>query len=172
MKVINLFGGPGCGKSTTAAGLFYKMKHEGMRVELVTEYAKDIVWADRHRELDDQLYITGKQHHRLFHLKRKVDYCITDSPLLLALVYNRTMPQSFAPFVKDVFHMYENYAIVLNRTKPYMLFGRSQTEDEAKALDHEILTMVRESLRITHILQLDGNQDAPGRILTWIHERA
>jgi hypothetical protein len=82
------------------------------------------------------------------------------------------MPQSFTPFVKDVFHMYDNYAVILNRTKPYMLFGRSQTEEEATALDHEILTMVRESLPITHILQLDGNQDAPGRILAWLQERS
>jgi len=30
MKVINLFAGPGAGKSTTAAGLFYYMKKLGM----------------------------------------------------------------------------------------------------------------------------------------------
>lgn len=172
MQVINLFGGPGCGKSTTAAGLFYRMKHEGKKVELVTEYAKDIVWADRHRELDDQLYITGKQHHRLFHLKNKVDYCITDSPLLLSLVYNRTMPQTFHPFVVDVFHMYDNLAVILNRTKPYMLFGRSQTEDEARELDRQIYSLVHSTLPSTQILQIDGNQEAPARIAQWLEERS
>lgn len=172
MQVINLFGGPGCGKSTTAAGLFYKMKHEGKKVELVTEYAKDIVWADRHRELDDQLYITGKQHHRLFHLKNKVDYCITDSPLLLSLVYNRTMPQTFHPFVVDVFHMYDNLAVILNRTKPYTLFGRNQTEDEARELDRQIYSLVHSTLPSTHILQIDGNQEAPARIAQWLEERS
>jgi len=44
MKVINLFGGPGCGKSTAAAGLFHLMKSNHMSVELVNEFAKEIVW--------------------------------------------------------------------------------------------------------------------------------
>ncbi len=39
-----MFGGPGTGKSTSAAGLFFKMKLAQMEVELVTEYAKDLVW--------------------------------------------------------------------------------------------------------------------------------
>ena len=44
MKVINLWGGPGCGKSTTAAGLFSIMKMRGHKVELVTEYAKELTY--------------------------------------------------------------------------------------------------------------------------------
>lgn len=55
MKVINLFGGPGSGKSTLAAGLFERMKIQGLSVELVTEYAKDMVWERRGNILDDQL---------------------------------------------------------------------------------------------------------------------
>jgi adenylate kinase family enzyme len=65
MKVINLFGGPGSGKSTLAAGLFERMKIQGLSVELVTEYAKDMVWERRGNILDDQLYILAKQHRRL-----------------------------------------------------------------------------------------------------------
>lgn len=42
-SVINLIGGPGSGKSTTAAGLFFRMKSMGVRCELVTEYAKELV---------------------------------------------------------------------------------------------------------------------------------
>lgn len=172
MKIINLFGGPGCGKSTTAAGLFYRMKHAGIRVELVTEYAKDIVWADRHKELDDQLYITAKQYHRLFLLKEKVHYCITDSPLLLSLIYNRTMPSSFIPFVKDIFHEYDNMAVILKRTKPYMLFGRNQTEEEAKALDDQITSLVYSTVLPPQIMETDGNVHAPDHIFTWIKEKS
>ena len=43
MKVINLFAGPGAGKSTTAAGLFHLMKIAGMNVELVTEFSRSWV---------------------------------------------------------------------------------------------------------------------------------
>lgn len=47
IKVINIFGAPGCGKSTTAAGLFWRMKCDDMSVELVSEYAKACVFEDR-----------------------------------------------------------------------------------------------------------------------------
>jgi tRNA uridine 5-carbamoylmethylation protein Kti12 len=171
MKVINLFAGPGAGKSTVAAGLFHLMKLDGYKVELVTEYAKDIVWAGRHKELDDQLYITAKQHHRIFLLKDKVDYCVTDSPLLLSLVYCRMMPQSFFPFVKDLFHEYENYAVILKRTKPYVLFGRTQTEDEARALDGQINTLVYSQVPPNMIFETDGGVLAPEHVLNWIKEQ-
>lgn len=54
--IINLIGGPGSGKSTTAAGLFYKLKKLGYNCEMSLEFAKDKV-------MDDQIYIFGKQYH-------------------------------------------------------------------------------------------------------------
>ena len=42
--IINIFGGPGVGKSTVAADLFVIMKKEGYSVELVTEYAKELTY--------------------------------------------------------------------------------------------------------------------------------
>ena len=59
-KIINLFGGPGCGKSTTASGIFYELKKRGYECELSPEFAKDKVWEDSLRTLDDQIYIFGK----------------------------------------------------------------------------------------------------------------
>ena len=35
--IINMFAGPGAGKSTTEEELFYKLKHDGYNVELVIE---------------------------------------------------------------------------------------------------------------------------------------
>lgn len=58
---VNLFGGPGAGKSTTAASLFAEMKKLGKNVELVTEVAKDFVWEERQKTLEIQPYITVKQ---------------------------------------------------------------------------------------------------------------
>jgi ATP:corrinoid adenosyltransferase len=64
MKVINIFAGPGAGKSTTAAGLFYHMKKLNMSVELVTEYAKSRVWEQHSSVMRDQVYLTAKQKTR------------------------------------------------------------------------------------------------------------
>lgn len=39
---VNLYGGPGSGKSTTAAGVVSQLKLLSINAELVTEYAKDL----------------------------------------------------------------------------------------------------------------------------------
>jgi len=170
MIVINLFGGPGAGKSTTAAGLFFLMKNDGIKVELVTEYAKDIVWAGRQKELDDQLYILAKQHHRIHNLMGKVDYIVTDSPILLSSVYGGFMPASFHMLVRDLFLNYNNRSVVIERVKPYAHFGRNQTEIEAKQLDKQVNNMLANIMPLNKILHVPGNIDAPLSILKWIKE--
>ena len=85
MKVVNLIGGPGTGKSVTAASLFAKLKKQGINCEYVTEFAKDLVWSERFPEMKDQIYIFGKSYHKLWKLDGKVDVAILDSPLILSL---------------------------------------------------------------------------------------
>ena len=55
--VVNLFGGPGAGKSTLMAYLFYKLKILGVEVEMSPEFAKDLVWEERFNYFDEQIYI-------------------------------------------------------------------------------------------------------------------
>lgn len=86
-KVINFIGGPSAGKSTIAAQLFGRMKVAGHSCELVTEYPNDIVNRGIYKLLDDQIYVLGEQHQRMYCLKDKVEYIITDSPLILQLYY-------------------------------------------------------------------------------------
>ena len=87
MKVINFYGGPGSGKSTKAAGLYYKMNMAGYSVELVNEFAKECVWEDNVPMLKDQLYMLAHQHRKILRLVDKVDYVVTDSPVLLSGIY-------------------------------------------------------------------------------------
>lgn len=142
-KVINFYAGPGAGKSTNAAGVFYEMKRRGIECELVTEYAKDCVWEDRTNVLNNQLYVLAKQYHRLWKLQGKVDYIITDSPMLLSYLYS---PPEDKEIVKQIVNHYynkmDNFNIFVSRTKPYNPKGRMQVEDEAIALDVEISSVV------------------------------
>ncbi len=144
MKVINFFGGPGSGKSTAAAGLFYTMKKEKYNVELVTEFAKDLVYEENHKALSEQNYVFANQEYRLSKLKDKVDYVITDSPLILSLIYVKDYPHSFHTFCVDMFDTYQNTNIVIKRNHDYVDIGRMQTETEAKELDRDILHYLRE----------------------------
>src|SRR4051812_30110643 len=87
--LINLWGGPGSGKSTTAAGVFSAMKMAGVSCELVTEYVKQWAWrGDKIGDFDD-VYLTAKQLRRESCLYGKVEYIITDSPISLGALYER-----------------------------------------------------------------------------------
>jgi hypothetical protein len=141
--VVNLFAGPGAGKSTLASGLFYKLKMNGVNAELVTEYAKDKTWEGASKCIfDNQIYIFGKQHHRQFRLLEGVDVIVTDSPLLLSIYYadfkDRELKNSFNDVVVKAFNQFNNISYFINRNKPYNPKGRSQTFAEAEDIDRSV----------------------------------
>lgn len=136
MIVVSLFAGPGAGKSTMAAGVFYKLKTYGINAELVTEYAKDLTWEKRHKTLSNQAYVFGKQLQRIHRLENQVQVVITDSPLALTLLYTpEDYPESFKPFVLDMIAKYDNMNYLVKRVKEYQPIGRNQTKDQADQLD-------------------------------------
>lgn len=147
MKVINLFGGPCRGKSTTAAGLFYKFKISGYNCELVTEYAKDLTFEGRKDILKDQIYILAKQNRRMERLRNKVDICITDSPLILGLLYS---PSNYYEYYKhlamEVYNSYDNINFYLTSSKGlgYQHSGRNQTEEDAKNIDDKVFNLLND----------------------------
>lgn len=167
LKVINLYAGPGAGKSTTAAGLFYLMKLNKFKVELVTEFAKDKVY-ERHSELlEDQLYVFAKQQRRLKRLVGQVDWAITDSPLLLSILYNKEY-KNLNPLILEEYEKYDNLNFLIGRVKAYEPFGRLQTETEAKELDTKLINIL-EQYNIPSTL-IEGDKVAHLEILKKIGE--
>jgi len=146
---INFFGGPGTGKSTEAASLFAEMKKLGLDVELVTEVAKDFVWEERQKTLEIQPYITVKQYRNLYRLKGKVDFVITDAPILMGCVYaelySESLPRSYKDMAVDLHREILNPAIniYLKRVHKYDSNGRYQTEQEAVKIDAMIERWLR-----------------------------
>lgn len=147
LKVINLFAGPGTGKSTTAAGLFNMMKLNKHSVELVTEYAKQLVWERQHHTVfTNQILLLAKQDQKQRVLVDQVEYCITDSPILMGLTYCPCdYYNSFESLTKEVFHSYSNINIFLNRVKDYDPNGRNQTYEEALLKDQEIKDLLKKN---------------------------
>ena len=171
MKVVNLFAGPGAGKSTTAAGLFHLMKLEGMSVELVTEYAKEMTWEKRNNILTDQLYILAKQHRRVLRLQNEVDYVVTDSPFLVGILYrNEHYSETLDRLVIELWNKYENVNFFLERVKAYVPVGRNQTEDEARRIDVATRDLLAR-LQVQYETVV-GDAQAASRILVRIKERA
>ena len=169
MIVVNLFGGPGSGKSTTRAGLFYLMKLAGMKVEEAPEWIKHKVYEEDPYPFKDQLYTLAKQNKQVRELDGKVDWCITDSPILLSLIYGKGKTETFKNLVHETYDSYDNINIFIERVKPYAPYGRHQTENEAIEKDREILTILSE--RGDKVFHVAGDELAPGVILNYLQSK-
>ncbi len=157
--VINLYGGPGAGKSTIAAHIFALLKHRGINSELITEYVKNWVWEGREIKRNDQYYLFAKQA-RFESLKfKEVDVIVTDAPVWLSAIYEakyEPKPHICQLLIDKHVALAKEYGIehkhvFLHRTKPYQTLGRLQTEQEAKEIDNEILDYFKEQgIEISH----------------------
>jgi len=144
MIIINLYGGPGSGKSTNAAKILYQLKSEGYKVELVTEFAKDLTY-DESKSIGNQLYVFGEQYNRIAKLEGKVDIVVTDSPILLSDIYcsDERIRQLLKPLLFEIYDRYHNINVFIERTKKYENYGRTQTEEESDLISkkiHNLLT--------------------------------
>ena len=143
--VVNLFGPPGSGKSTGAAYIFSKLKMAGINAELVDEFAKAKVWEESKEVFNNQVYILGKQYFKMSRCADKVDVNVTDSPVLLSILYNnnsKILGKPFDDLVFNIFNSYNNKNYLINRVKPYNPKGRIQTEEESNALKQPLIDIM------------------------------
>lgn len=178
-KVLNFYGGPGVGKSTTATGVFSALKLRGVSCEYVNEYAKEITWEGTQKLLENQLHVFAEQTRRQWRLVGQVDYIITDSPLLLATVYldyyNKSQ-QMFSPEYFDLtkkfffatFDWFKNVNFVIRRNKQYVTRGRNQTAEQAGEIDTLITKLLAEH-QIEPIYT--DSQAAIADVLAWFDQQ-
>jgi hypothetical protein len=159
--VVNFYGGPGTGKSTMCAGVFARLKWAKVNCEMALEYAKDIVWEGSLNKLENQIYLFGKQHHRVFRLLGKVDVVLTDSPLLLSLVYGPEN-DAFRNFVKQEYGKMNNCDIFLHRVKEYNQAGRTQNLEDAKKIDDKLLNILTVNDSVFHTFV--GEQESEEKV--------
>jgi len=148
--IVNFFAGPGAGKSTMAAGLFNKMKEYNWNVEYVQEFAKQLTWEKNFAALHHQPYVTGTQMYLQNMLLGQVDAVITDSPIIIGLMYLNSKELGgikaavpFFKFVVESFKSQNNINFFIERSKVYNPIGRSQTEDEAKVIDDKLKNFLK-----------------------------
>lgn len=164
LTIVNFFGGPGCGKSTTAAFLFGNMKVNNFKVELIHEVAKDFVWEDWGHIFGEQDWIFAHQHRLTRRLiGHDIDYAVVDSSILLSLFYMPDdFPQSFRPFVRDVFDSYNNINIFIDRNPdlPYVQAGRNEDERQAIEIDNRIRQYFKDTNTFAYHVQAGKNAAA------------
>lgn len=150
-QIITLYGGPGSGKSTTCAGLFYEAKKAGINAEMNREYVKEWVWEGREIKPGDQTYFFAKQARKeRQYMAQGMELIITDSPLVLTHFYGL----KYDPFERDFntslqmleqhhavckFYGYKvDHFLLARDAGPYLGSGRYQTEEESRQYDQEI----------------------------------
>ena len=178
-KIVNLFAGPGSGKSTTASGLFHLLKLDNRKTELVTEYAKDAVYEQREKTLANQFYVSAKQHHRIWRILKywhdknvKNGTILTDSPFILGLMYlekNDSAADKFKEFLLEEYNKMNNINIFITRVKKYDAHGRLQSEAEARKLDDDIRNFLKENS--IQYIEVAGDKYAPETILKKLDEK-
>lgn len=136
---MNLFGGPGAGKSATASGIFYVLKRMGINCELITEYTKGKVWEQSFKILENQLYILAKQKQQEFRVKDQVDVLITDAPLFLSMYYGKSLSNAFKEIIRETFDENDNLNFLIERRHKYDPVGRIQkSEGEANTVHNGV----------------------------------
>jgi len=141
MKVINLFGGPGVGKTTVAMRVFTELNMKQLKVEYVDEYAKELTWNQSFKMMENQQMIFANQHQKFFRLKDTIDIAVTDAPLFNSIVYSGKGDDN-KHFHANVFHefkRYQNLNFFLKRETEYKEHGRSQKLEDAIKVDEEVL---------------------------------
>ena len=135
--IVNLIGPPGVGKTTAMAGIFNILKTNDIDAEMVSEFAKELIYENRKDTMKDELYIFAKQSHRLFMVNGKVDVIITDRPLILTVLFNNLYgkkSKNLDNLVIEEFKNYNNINFFLNRNFPYKTNGRNESEELANKI--------------------------------------
>lgn len=166
--VINLFGAPGVGKSTAAAYLYHLLSSRGISTELVTEFAKDLIWDGCEHTLAfglEQPYVFGNQLHKIERCVGSVDVIITDSPLPMTIAYDNSGSRAFKELVAECFSDYLNINCFLSFDSDngneidYSSTGRIQTLAESVAMEEKI-RQVLDDLDIAYVeFKRNNNRD-------------
>src|SRR6185312_6472459 len=137
MIVVNLYGGPGVGKSTLAATLFAELKKRGYDVELVGDVAREMLRDGIQASELNEVLIAATQYNRLINLeKRGCEIAISDSPIKLGCVY-----------------------IIANAGKRKYLTLYSHAEQLLHAMDSQFW-------HVDYFVDSDFDYDARGRVQT------
>lgn len=165
-SIINLWAGPGTGKSRTAAGLFNLMKYKGHKVELVTEVAKFLTYERNLTALNDQFIVMAQQEYtQRIIADSGVDWIVTDSPVMQGVVYAPEADRRIIRQCCDHFRKrYTNHDVFLKRdtTRAYEIYGRNQTLEQAQDLDADIRAIFSgASHYAASLTELVASVDAP-----------
>ena len=137
--VVNLIGGPCCGKSTISAELFSRLKKMGIKCEICPEYIKDKIYEESNCLIKDQILLFGIQLFKIKTKLNKVDVIIQDGSLLNNIMYNREDNPELNKLIVSEYFKFNNIDFFLERgTLPFEEYGRIHSLEQSIKFDNEI----------------------------------
>ena len=153
--VVNVFGGPGSGKTTAALEVAEKLKKAGYVVEYAPEYAKELVWdlhdprATETQRVRAEMLLDGsyasqcalyeEQLRRVRRCIGQCDFVVTDSPPLMGSSYLKERYQAqredFETRALRDFNGMTSFNMVVRRSGDYEQAGRIHDRFEAARID-------------------------------------
>ena len=154
---VNVFGGPGSGKSTMAYAVAAELKARGYTAECVGEVAKDCIYdaargdqeaarlLDGSVESQEELY--RRQSARERRLDGLVQFVVADSPSILGLAYlsgdaDEDRAARLASLAQDEFDAQESVNVIVAREGAYDPRARIHGEEEAARIDAGVRALV------------------------------
>ena len=158
-KVINIIGGPGCGKSLYSSAIVLQLNLAHKTVELIPDSAKALVWQQNFQVLKNQYFIAQSQYEMINMLDGQVQFLITECSLPQILYYNETYAENICDVKKtraqilEWYKQHNNINVMVERSEQkYIHTGRFQDEEQAKSIDRGLRAlMVREGIKFTSI---------------------
>lgn len=146
VKRINFFGVPSVGKTTMSTGMFHFCKARAHKCELISELAREWAYADRPIKSFDQIYLATSQMHREDTLlsRDKVEFIITDSPMLLNIFYSEIHDQRFLAPLMEIHELFEqrypsvNLYIKKNPRSVFESEGRHHSKSQLAELSERL----------------------------------
>lgn len=168
-KIINLFSGPGAGKSSIAAGLIHELKKKHISCDAPYEFPKILAWDNNGEAIKDQLYVIANQHRGIAKSYNKVDYIVVDSPILLSLVYKNYYIKDetdypsclygfeFDHMILSIHRYYDNLNILLIRSNESVHNEKERYQDLTQSID--IDNKIRIMLDKNYVPYIEVNVD-------------
>jgi tRNA uridine 5-carbamoylmethylation protein Kti12 len=142
--VVNMLGGPGGGKTTTAVSLYSALKKNDIESLLVGEFAQEKVIENNRTALSHQKYIWANQLYKIQCAYEKCPITISDSPVILGAIYNIDASDAFKQVVLEEHHAFNNFNIMIRRNLnyPHSMVSRIHTLEESITIDQEIIELL------------------------------
>lgn len=156
-KLINVYGGPGAGKTTVAATIFAHLKQTGRHAELCLEYAKELVYRGGIGPGMEDLIMEEQLWRHDTYVIGEVDYVVTDAPLLHKASFSHG--KEYKVMVEEARVMEDKYTSVLHLMLPEPvgcdMRGRMHDADQSASIHRRtLMTLATEGIEVVNVVNI------------------